>query len=69
MKILRATEKQLDQLVPLFNGYRMFYKQPDNLEKAKDFLKDRFQKSDSVIFRLGDGFGSWIQFDLLDFWE
>ncbi|WP_339699745.1 GNAT family N-acetyltransferase [uncultured Marixanthomonas sp.] len=50
MKILKATEQQLDQLVPLFNGYRIFYKQPDNSEKAKAFLKERFRQNDSVIF-------------------
>ena len=50
MKILQATKEHLNQLTTLFNGYRMFYKQPDSPDKAKAFLKDRFEQKDSVIF-------------------
>ncbi|GHC54789.1 GNAT family N-acetyltransferase [Ulvibacter litoralis] len=50
MKVNKATEADLDQLVPLFNGYRMFYKQASNPEAARTFLTERFQKKDSVIF-------------------
>ncbi len=65
MKILKATEKQLDLLIPLFNGYRIFYKQPDNPEKAKSFLKDRFQQKDSVIFMAFSSEGEAIGFTQL----
>ena len=50
MKILQATKEHLNQLTTLFNGYRMFYKQPDSPDKAEAFLKDRFRQNDSVIF-------------------
>lgn len=50
MKILQATKEHLNQLTTLFNGYRMFYKQPDSLDKAEAFLRDRFRQNDSVIF-------------------
>tara|TARA_R110002050_G_scaffold80677_3_gene172439 strand:- start:4106 stop:4408 length:303 start_codon:yes stop_codon:yes gene_type:complete len=50
MKILQANKKHLDDLAPLFNGYRIFYKQESNLKVARDFLKERLTKQDSVIF-------------------
>ena len=50
MKILQATKEHLNQLTALFNGYRMFYKQPDSPDKAEAFLRDRFRQNDSVIF-------------------
>ncbi len=50
MKITRATLHDLDKLTPLFDGYRMFYKQRSNLEAARNFLSERFKKNDSIIF-------------------
>ena len=50
MHLITATEKNIEQLTPLFDGYRMFYKQPSNLKAAREFLLDRFQKKDSVVF-------------------
>jgi len=55
MKILRATIENLEDLAPLFDGYRVFYKQPSDIEKASDFLKERFLKNDSVIFMAYEG--------------
>ena len=50
MKVIRATPDHLSQLSQLFDLYRVFYQQPSNLDAAKNFLKDRFLNSDSVIF-------------------
>lgn len=50
MKVKKASEADLEQLVPLFNGYRVFYKQASNPEAARNFLAQRFQKKDSIIF-------------------
>ncbi len=50
MKIITASTDYLDKLIPLFDGYRVFYKQPSNLEAAETFLSERFEKRDSVIF-------------------
>tara|TARA_R110000787_G_scaffold286385_1_gene404529 strand:- start:6589 stop:7029 length:441 start_codon:yes stop_codon:yes gene_type:complete len=50
MKIIQATIENLEQLLPLFDGYRKFYKQSTNTEAARDFLKNRFKKKDSVLF-------------------
>lgn len=50
MKIITATTQHLDRLSPLFNGYRMFYKQSTDMKGALQFLTERFEKHDSVIF-------------------
>jgi len=48
--IIRATLDHLDQIAPLFDGYRQFYKQPANLTGARQFIHDRLIRHDSVIF-------------------
>jgi len=50
MKIYQATNNDLNGITSLFNKYRMFYKQEENLEGARDFIYERFQQNDSVIF-------------------
>jgi len=50
MKIINATSIHLDQLAMLFDGYRVFYGQPSDIEAAKAFLTERFLQKDSVIF-------------------
>jgi len=50
MRIIRASNDQIDLLVPLFDGYRIFYKQSSDLKKARQFLKDRLNENDSIIF-------------------
>ena len=50
MEIITATKAHLHQLVPLFDGYRVFYKQPSSIERAETFLSERFQQNDSVLF-------------------
>ncbi|MFA9557958.1 GNAT family N-acetyltransferase [Evansella sp. AB-rgal1] len=50
MKILRASKADIDGVAELFNLYRMFYKQRSDLEGAKQFILDRFENKDSVIF-------------------
>jgi hypothetical protein len=41
-----ATLQDLEQLVPLFDGYRQFYGKPSDLELARRFLSDRLAKQD-----------------------
>ncbi len=48
--IRKATLEDLDVLSVLFDGYRVFYKQATNLDAAKNFLKVRIEKNESVIF-------------------
>ena len=40
----------LDQLVPLFDEYRVFYKQNSDAPSAYSFLEDRINNKESVIF-------------------
>ncbi|RAJ17087.1 GNAT family N-acetyltransferase [Olleya aquimaris] len=49
MTIIQANQSHLDQVAPLFDAYRVFYKQQSNLETAKQFLKQRLEKQDSII--------------------
>ena len=50
MIVRRALFKDLDQLSGLFDAYRVFYKKPSDLASAKNFLEQRFEQEDSMIF-------------------
>ncbi len=50
MIIIQATLKHLNDLTPLFDGYRVFYRQQSDKIAAKAFLKERLTKNDSVIY-------------------
>ena len=49
-KIIEANFKHLDEVARLFNLYRIFYKQPDDLERAHRFIKGRMEMKESIIF-------------------
>ncbi len=53
--VRQATVADLDVLVPLFDAYRQFYRQPSDPEQARYFLLERFEHSQSVIFLAFDG--------------
>lgn len=50
MKIRRAERRDLLQLTLIFNQYRIFYKQEQNLQACKTFIKRRLENNDSYIF-------------------
>ena len=50
MTIREASISDLELLVPLFDGYRMFYKQASDLERARKFLTSRITQGESVIY-------------------
>lgn len=50
MVIIKAQLNHLDDLTPLFDDYRKFYRQESNLEGAKVFLKERIKNTESTIF-------------------
>jgi GNAT superfamily N-acetyltransferase len=50
VRIIKAEELHIDELVPLFDAYRVFYKAESNKPAVHDFLLDRIQKNESVIY-------------------
>jgi GNAT superfamily N-acetyltransferase len=50
LEIVRATLDDLPLIVPLFEGYRQFYKQAPDPEGAWRFLAAHFEENSSVIF-------------------
>lgn len=50
MNVELIRQEQLAELAVLFNQYRVFYRQTSDLKAAKQFLEERFQRQDSVIF-------------------
>ncbi|CAM4439030.1 GNAT family N-acetyltransferase [Paenibacillus endophyticus] len=51
IEISRATIKDVEQLATLFNEYRIFYKQLSDVLRAQQFLADRIQLEQSIIFK------------------
>jgi GNAT superfamily N-acetyltransferase len=49
LRIVRAASKDLDDLVPLFDGYRQFYGQRSDPAAARAFLSRRIERDESVI--------------------
>lgn len=50
MQIIQASLDELERLVPLFDGYRQFYRQASDLAAAHAFLHDRLSNNESIIF-------------------
>ena len=50
VRTVRAELDDLEALVPLFDGYRRFYRQGSDLAGARAFLAERIKRSESVIF-------------------
>ncbi|WP_417392558.1 GNAT family N-acetyltransferase [Gimesia sp.] len=48
--IRQAVLSDLDALVPLFDSYRQFYGRPGDAAAAREFLQDRLQHGESVLF-------------------
>lgn len=48
--VRQATIFDLDLIVPLFDGYRQFYRRPKDPDLARRFLLERFQHRESIIF-------------------
>jgi GNAT superfamily N-acetyltransferase len=50
IKIEQASVIHLNELATLFDQYRVFYKKSSDIEAAKQFLKERIEAKESVIF-------------------
>jgi ribosomal protein S18 acetylase RimI-like enzyme len=48
--VRRATLADLDLLAPMFDAYRQFYQQTPDLGVAREFLRERLEHDQSVIF-------------------
>lgn len=60
--VRRSTLRDLDRLVPLFDAYRQFYEQPSNLVIARQFLRERITRAESVALIAEDRDGRAIGF-------
>jgi GNAT superfamily N-acetyltransferase len=52
--VVQAHFEHLEEIARLFDQYRVFYKQPSDLEAAKKFIQERFRKRDSVVLAARD---------------
>ncbi|HTB10779.1 MAG TPA: GNAT family N-acetyltransferase [Bryobacteraceae bacterium] len=50
LAVRQATIFDLELLVPLYDAYRQFYRQPSDPALARRFLLERFQHNESIIF-------------------
>ncbi|MDW7690369.1 GNAT family N-acetyltransferase [Flammeovirgaceae bacterium SG7u.111] len=50
MDIKEISLAELDLVAPLFDAYRVFYRQPSDLAGAKAFLKERIENNETVIY-------------------
>ncbi len=55
MPIIQVKSEHLDQVVPLFDAYRVYYEQASDPDGARHFLHERMQKAESVVFLALDG--------------
>lgn len=50
LTVRRAKPADLHLLIPLFEGYRAFYRCAPDAGRAKAFLSERLTRGDSVVF-------------------
>ncbi len=65
MKIIKVNMDRVDEVAVLFDGYRVFYKQDSDLEKARSFLGARVENEESVIFAVEADAGKLVGFTQL----
>jgi GNAT superfamily N-acetyltransferase len=65
MQIKRASQSDIETIIPLFDQYRVFYKQGSNVAGARQFLQERLSKNESVIFLALDEHNHGIGFTQL----
>jgi GNAT superfamily N-acetyltransferase len=54
--VRQATIGDLNLVAPLFDAYRQFYRKPADFMLAKQFLLERFQHNESILFvAIGEG--------------
>ena len=63
LSIRMATASDIPQLGVLFDGYRQFYRQPADAERARDFIGERLARGDSwiLVAQQGDDLAGFCQ--------
>ncbi len=65
MEIIQARKEHIDELTKLFDAYRVFYEQKSDLITAKNFLLERLEREESIIFIALDTTGNGLGFTQL----
>ncbi len=65
MQVIHCTEANIDNLAQLFNEYRIFYEQEDNVPASRAFIQQNLAQGRSRIFLLLDDAGAPIGFSQL----
>ncbi len=50
VQVRQASLADLAALVPLFDGYRQFYRQESDLARAEVFLRERLERAEAIVF-------------------
>jgi ribosomal protein S18 acetylase RimI-like enzyme len=50
VQTLQASLEHLDDLVPLFDAYRVFYQQSSDLDAARAYLQARLERDECTVF-------------------
>lgn len=61
-QVRQASIYDLDTLVPLFDGYRQFYRQAADPARARAFLAERFAHLESIVLLACDEQGAGLGF-------
>ena len=54
VKLFKATIDDANIVGPIFDLYRIFYKQESNVEKANQYIRARLEANESIIFFIKD---------------
>ena len=60
--IRRATADDVEELAPLFDSYRQFYRKPSDLPRCRAFLGERLRREQSVVYLALDPAGAPVGF-------
>lgn len=63
IKIVNASLNDSDALADMFDLYRQFYRQPSDVKGVREFISERLEKNDSVIYvaKQGDVYTGFVQ--------
>lgn len=65
MKIIQANTEHIDQVVDLFDAYRVWYRKPSDKISGKAFILDRMNGKESIIYACETEEGTLVGFTQL----